>query len=276
MAAPLRIGVIGAGWIATDHVFVLRKLGHEVVAVVRHRRSSAPQKVAPEGARDVHGLGEAARRGDARRRLGLRRRRCSTARRRSRRWSAGCRSILEKPIARTLDDARAIAEAARADRSRLRDRLPVARDRGAREATRGARRRSRSPTSGASASARRRRGRGSSTARAAAATCSSAAATSSTCSAPWLVRSPPSRSPRRLSTSRRARSTSSATSRMRRRSRCASRAAPSAPCCSRGRAQGQPGAYSLDVLAPAATLRIKLDPAFTLTGQVGDERSRRR
>ena len=36
-------------------------------------------------------------------------------------------------------------------------------------------------------------------------------------------------------------------------------------------AQGQPGSYSLDVLAPAATLRIKLDPAFTLSGQVGDE-----
>ena len=36
--------------------------------------------------------------------------------------------------------------------------------------------------------------------------------------------------------------------------------------------QGQPGAYSLDVLAPSATLRIKLDPAFTLTGQVGERR----
>ena len=36
--------------------------------------------------------------------------------------------------------------------------------------------------------------------------------------------------------------------------------------------QGQPGAYTLDVLAPSATLHIKLDPAFTLTGQVGDTR----
>jgi myo-inositol 2-dehydrogenase / D-chiro-inositol 1-dehydrogenase len=36
--------------------------------------------------------------------------------------------------------------------------------------------------------------------------------------------------------------------------------------------QGQPGAYSLDVLAPRATLHVKLDPAFTLSGQVGDER----
>ena len=36
--------------------------------------------------------------------------------------------------------------------------------------------------------------------------------------------------------------------------------------------QGQPGAYTLDVLAPSATLHIKLDPAFTLTGQVGDVR----
>ena len=36
--------------------------------------------------------------------------------------------------------------------------------------------------------------------------------------------------------------------------------------------QGQPGSYSLDVLAPDASLRIKLDPAFTLSGQVGDRR----
>ena len=100
--------------------------------------------------------------------------------------------FLEKPIARTLDDARAIAETAERNRCRLRDRLSVARDRGARVAPRGARRRSRSPTSGASAPAPRRPDPGSSTARAAAATCSSAAATSSTCSAPSLATSPPS------------------------------------------------------------------------------------
>ena len=39
--------------------------------------------------------------------------------------------------------------------------------------------------------------------------------------------------------------------------------------------EGQPGAYSLDVLTPRATLHVKLDPAFTLTGQVGDERIKR-
>lgn len=36
--------------------------------------------------------------------------------------------------------------------------------------------------------------------------------------------------------------------------------------------QGQPGTYTLDVLATDATLRLELDPAFTLAGQVGDER----
>ena len=35
---------------------------------------------------------------------------------------------------------------------------------------------------------------------------------------------------------------------------------------------GQPGSYSLDVLAPDATLRIELDPTFTLTGQAGGRR----
>jgi predicted dehydrogenase len=35
--------------------------------------------------------------------------------------------------------------------------------------------------------------------------------------------------------------------------------------------QGQPGTYTLDVLAPSATLHLKLDPAFMLTGQVGAE-----
>ena len=34
----------------------------------------------------------------------------------------------------------------------------------------------------------------------------------------------------------------------------------------------QPGSYSLDVLAPDATLRIELDPTFTLTGQAGGRR----
>lgn len=30
---PLRVGLVGTGWIAADHLFVLRKLGHRVVAV---------------------------------------------------------------------------------------------------------------------------------------------------------------------------------------------------------------------------------------------------
>jgi predicted dehydrogenase len=34
--------------------------------------------------------------------------------------------------------------------------------------------------------------------------------------------------------------------------------------------EGQPGTYSLDVVASEGTLRLKLDPAFTVTGQVGD------
>ena len=39
--------------------------------------------------------------------------------------------------------------------------------------------------------------------------------------------------------------------------------------------QGQPGTYTLDVLSSRATLHVKLDPAFVLSGQVGDERMKR-
>lgn len=47
--APLRVGIVGTGWIATDHLFLLRKLGHQVVAVCDIDRGRAEQ-AAPAGA----------------------------------------------------------------------------------------------------------------------------------------------------------------------------------------------------------------------------------
>ena len=40
-AEPLRRGVVGTGWIATDHIFLLGKLGHHVVAVCDLDRARA-------------------------------------------------------------------------------------------------------------------------------------------------------------------------------------------------------------------------------------------
>jgi predicted dehydrogenase len=111
VAAPLRIGLIGAGWIATDHVAVLGKLGHEVVAVCDLDTERAA-RVAPESAR-VYGDWEAL----------LAEEELDAA------WVAtppllhrdpavaamerGLHLFLEKPMARTLDDARAIADVAK-------------------------------------------------------------------------------------------------------------------------------------------------------------------
>ena len=110
MPAPLRIGVIGAGWIATDHVFVLGKLGHDVVAVCDIDTQRA-MKVAPEGARVYEAWEELLTREEldavwvATPPL-LHRAPAIAA------MERGLPVFLEKPIARTLGDARAIADTA--------------------------------------------------------------------------------------------------------------------------------------------------------------------
>ena len=108
-ASPLRVGIIGAGWIAADHRAVLGNLGHELVAVCDVDRERA-ERLARGGAtvyedwRDLLGREQL----DAV-------------------WVAtpprfhaapavaaleqGLPVYLEKPIARTLDDAGAIVEA---------------------------------------------------------------------------------------------------------------------------------------------------------------------
>ncbi len=109
---PLRVGVVGAGWIATDHVFLLRKLGHQVVAVC-DVDSARAGRLAPEGARTYTEADEL-----------LDNETLDAV------WVAtpplhhraptlaaierGLPVFLEKPIARTLSDARAIADAAAA------------------------------------------------------------------------------------------------------------------------------------------------------------------
>jgi myo-inositol 2-dehydrogenase / D-chiro-inositol 1-dehydrogenase len=108
-SGPLRIGVVGTGWIATDHIFVLGKLGHEVVAVCDVDRARAEQ-VAPAGAtvyedwqeliesETVDALWVATpplhHRGPAVAAM-----------------ERGLPVFLEKPIARTLEDANAIVDA---------------------------------------------------------------------------------------------------------------------------------------------------------------------
>ena len=105
----LRIGIVGAGWIVTDHRVVLEKLGHEVVAVCDTDRERA----------------EALTKGHARVYLDWEELLAQEAL--DALWVAtpplhhrgpavaaleqGIPVYLEKPIARTLDDARAIVEA---------------------------------------------------------------------------------------------------------------------------------------------------------------------
>lgn len=106
--SPLRVGIVGTGWIATDHMVVLRKLGHEVVAVCDIDRARAEQ-MAPEGASVYEDWRELLDREtlDA---LWvatppLHHRGPATAA-----MEAGLPVFLEKPVARTLEDARAIVE----------------------------------------------------------------------------------------------------------------------------------------------------------------------
>lgn len=268
MAAPLRIGLVGAGWIATDHVVVLRKLGHDVVAVCDIDTDRATE-VAPDGARVYSDWDEllAVEELDAV-------------------WVAtppllhrapavaamerGLHVFLEKPIARTLADAIAIASAAERTGvvcaigyqwhatealEKLREALgdePVAFLWGV----------SVGPTAARTWFLERAGGggnlleRGSHQLDLQRAVAGEVASVQVAAASVLLAQS--EIEPGDIE--------DAATITLRFES-----GALGSVLLAWTR-QGQPGSYSLDVLAPTATLRIKLDPAFTLTGQVGDRR----
>lgn len=110
MAAPaaLRIGLVGAGWIASDHLPLLHRLGHEIVAVCDTERSRA-KAIAPPHASTYEDWQELLERetldalwvttpplhhrGPA----------CAA-------MELGLPVFLEKPVARDLGDAAAIVE----------------------------------------------------------------------------------------------------------------------------------------------------------------------
>ncbi len=114
-AEPLKVGIVGTGWIATDHIFLLGKLGHEVVAVCDVDRPRAEQ-AAPAGASVYEDWRELLEhetldalwvatpplqhRGPAVAAM-----------------ERGLPVFLEKPIARTLEDAQAIEDAWRRTKS---------------------------------------------------------------------------------------------------------------------------------------------------------------
>jgi myo-inositol 2-dehydrogenase / D-chiro-inositol 1-dehydrogenase len=269
VAAPLRIGVIGAGWIATDHIFVLRKLGHDVVAVCDLDAERAAE-VAPEGARTYTAWEELL----AHEELDavwvstppLHHRAPAVAA-----LEQGLPVYLEKPIARTLDDARAIIEAAEGtgvvcaigyqwhatealEKLRgLLDGQPVAYLWGV----------SVGPTAARPWFLDRRGGggnlleRGSHQLDLQRAVAGDVASVQVAASPVLLAQS---------ELDELGDIEDSATMMLRFES-----GAVGTVLLAWTR-QGQPGSYSLDVLAPNATVHVKLDPAFTLSGQVGDER----
>jgi predicted dehydrogenase len=105
----LRVGMVGTGWIATDHLFLLKKHGHRVVAVCDVDRSKAEQ-AAPAGA-TVYEAWEALLANEELDALWVatpplhHRGPTVTA------LERGIPVYLEKPVARTLEDADAIVEA---------------------------------------------------------------------------------------------------------------------------------------------------------------------
>lgn len=268
MAAPLRIGLIGAGWIATDHVFVLRKLGHDVVAVCDIDLERAA-KVAPEGARSYGAWEELLDNEEldavwvATPPL-LHRAPAVAA------MERGLPVFLEKPIARTLEDALAIAEAAERAAvvcaigyqwhatealehlvAALGDQ-PVAYLWGVSVGPTAAR-----PwfleRSGGGGNLLERGSHQLDLQRAVAGEVESVQV-----AATGIHLAQSELDPGDIE--------DAATITL----RFASGAVGTVILA--WTKQGQPGAYTLDVLAPSATLHIKLDPAFTLTGQVGDVR----
>lgn len=268
MASPLRIGVIGAGWIATDHVFVLRKLGHEVVAVCDIDTERAA-KVAPEGARVYEAWEDllASETLDAV-------------------WVAtppllhrdpavaalerGLPVYLEKPIARTLDDARAIVDAAETTgvvcaigyqwhATEALDQLRAALGEQRIAYLWGV---SVGPTAPRPWFVERAGGGGNllergshqlDLQRAVAGEVESVQVAATNVLLAQSEIEPGDIEDAATMTLRFA-------------------GGALGTVLLAWTRQGQPGAYSLDVLAPEATLRIKLDPAFSLTGQVGDRR----
>jgi myo-inositol 2-dehydrogenase/D-chiro-inositol 1-dehydrogenase len=106
----VRVGIVGAGWIAPDHVDVLGRLGESVVAVCDLDRARAERLAAPIGA-SVHGdIADLLEREEldavflctppAVHREGV-----------EAVLERGLPLYLEKPVARTLEDGRAIVEA---------------------------------------------------------------------------------------------------------------------------------------------------------------------
>jgi predicted dehydrogenase len=268
MASPLRIGLIGAGWIATDHVFVLRKLGHDIVAVCDIDLERA-QKIAPEGAR-THGAWEEL--------LGaeeldavwiatppLHHRAPAVAA-----LEQGLPVFLEKPIARTLEDAFAIADAAeRAEvacaigyqwhATEALEHLVAALGEQPVSYLWGV---SVGPTAARPWFLERSGGggnlleRGSHQLDLQRAVAGDVASVQVAAAGILLAQS--ELEPGDIE--------DAATITLR-----FEKGAVGTVLLAWTR-QGQPGAYTLDVLAPSATLHVKLDPAFTLTGQVGDVR----
>jgi predicted dehydrogenase len=269
VAAPLRIGVIGAGWIASDHVFVLGRLGHEVVAVCDIDPERAAT-VAPEGARTYVAWEELLEQEDldavwvATPPL-LHRAPAVAA------MERGLHVFLEKPIARTLDDACAIVDAADAAGvvcaigyqwhatealEHLRDALgdqPVAYLWGV----------SVGPTAARPWFLERSGGGGNLLERGSH-QLDLQRAVAGDVESVQVVAAPTHLAQSELEATGDIEDAATITLRF------ASGAVGTVLLA--WTTQGQPGAYSLDVLAPRATLHVKLDPAFMLTGQVGEER----
>ena len=139
-------GIIGGGWIARRARAGDRR-GRGRASWSRRVTSTGERAEAIAGPARRRAVRELARRCSSASRstcCGCARRRCTTATRPSRRSPAGVHVYLEKPIARTLEDAEAIVEAAGSAAGDLRRRLPVARHRAARRRPGGARRPARS------------------------------------------------------------------------------------------------------------------------------------
>ena len=114
-ATPLRAGIIGGGWIARVHVPAIdAAAGVELVAVcdLSIRPGRGDRRAARRGRRTP--AGRRCSSASSSTCCGCARRRCTTARRSRPRSPRGIHVYLEKPIARTTEDAEAIVAAAAA------------------------------------------------------------------------------------------------------------------------------------------------------------------